>query len=86
MPVLGVNLGRIGFLTEVARDEMTDMVPRALAGELPFSDRMRLDARIVSRGETKLQVCILNDAVVAQLALSRVAIYRVTLDDELVTV
>jgi len=86
VPVLGVNLGRIGFLTEVARDEMTDMVPRALAGELPFSDRMRLDARIVSRGETKLQVCILNDAVVAQLALSRVAIYRVTLDDELVTV
>ena len=40
----------------------------------------------VRQGAVTLQMRILNDAVVAQLALARVALYRVTFDDELVTV
>ncbi|MBN1962133.1 MAG: NAD(+)/NADH kinase [Deltaproteobacteria bacterium] len=86
VPVLGVNLGRVGFLAEVLRAELNSLLPRALAGELPYTDRLRLDAKIIRNGAVRLQKRILNDAVVAQLALSRVALYRVNLNDELVTV
>ncbi len=85
VPVLGINLGRIGFLSEVARDELAEVLPRALAGELAYSDRLRFDARVVSGREEKLSLRILNDAVVAQFALARLARYRVSLDDELIT-
>jgi NAD+ kinase len=86
VPVLGVNLGHIGFLTEIRREELAQVLPQALRSELPYGDRLRLEARLVQGDETKLEACILNDAVVAQLALARVAVFRVTLDDELVTV
>lgn len=85
VPIVGVNLGRIGFLAEVALDEAATILPRALAGELPHSDRLRLDARIVREGRVALRVRLLNDAVVAQLALARVAVYRITRERDLVT-
>jgi NAD+ kinase len=85
VPIVGVNLGRIGFLAEVALDEAASILPRALAGELPHSDRLRLDARIVREGRVALRVRLLNDAVVAQLALARVAVYRITRERDLVT-
>jgi NAD+ kinase len=86
VPVLGVNLGRIGFLAEMTRDEVADVLPAALAGALPYTDRLRLDARIVRDDKVLLRARILNDAVVAQLALARVAVYRVFRERELVTV
>jgi len=85
VPIVGINLGRIGFLAEVALDEAATILPRALAGELPHSDRLRLDARIVRDGRVALRVRLLNDAVVAQLALARVAVYRITRERDLVT-
>ena len=85
VPILGVNLGRIGFLTEVARSELVSVLPRALAGELTHTDRMRLDAELWRGDQMLLRARILNDAVIAQLALARIALYRVLLGDELVT-
>ena len=85
VPIIGVNLGRIGFLAEVTLDDAATALPQALAGELPHSDRLRLDARIVRDGRVALRVRILNDAVVAQLALARVAVYRITRERDLVT-
>jgi len=85
VPIVGVNLGRIGFLAEVTVDEAATVLPQALAGELPHSDRLRLDARIVREGRVALRVRILNDAVVAQLALARVAVYRITRERDFVT-
>ncbi len=86
VPILGVNMGRVGLLTEVTRDELTAFFPRALDGSLPFDDRMRLEASLWRGSELLLKLRILNDAVVAQLALARVAVYRVTQGEELATV
>jgi NAD+ kinase len=85
VPILGVNLGHIGFLTEVTRDEFLAVVPWALARALPYSDRMRLDIEVRRRNQTLLRRRVLNDAVVAMRSLARIATYRVMQGEELVT-
>jgi NAD+ kinase len=86
VPILGVNLGRIGFLAEVPLGDLAKVLPRALEGALTHRDRLRLDAEVWRDGAVTLRARILNDAVIAQLALARVAVYRVERDEELVTV
>jgi NAD+ kinase len=85
VPILGVNLGHIGFLTEVTRDELLDVVPKAMAGVLSWSDRMRLDVEVQRNGQTLLHRRVLNDAVVAMRSLARIATLRVMQGDQLVT-
>jgi len=85
VPILGVNLGYIGFLTEVTRDELLDVLPKALEGRLPHSDRMRLDVQIRRRDEVILERRILNDASLVMRQLARIATFRLTQNEELVT-
>ncbi len=85
VPIVGVNLGDIGFLTDVSRDELARVLPAALAGELPYVDRMRLDVELVRGSATLLRGRVLNDAVVSLAALARIAKYRIELLGELVT-
>ena len=85
VPILGVNMGHIGFLTEVTRDEVLDVLPHALGHTLPFSDRMRLDVAVRHAGTVQLQKRILNDAVIAMRSLARIATFRVSANGALVT-
>lgn len=85
VPILGVNLGYIGFLTEVTRDELLDVLPKAMDGTLPYSDRMRLDVQIRRRDEVIMERRILNDAAIVMRQLARIATFRLTQHDELVT-
>lgn len=85
VPVLGVNLGKIGFLAEVTLDEIERVLPKAISGELPHVDRMRLDVRVRRNGDVVMHRRVLNDAVVNQKGLARIAEYRVMLSGELVT-
>ncbi len=85
VPMLGVNLGRLGFLTSVSHDELPSVLPRALAGELPFVDRMRLDVEVRRGHQVLLTGRVLNDAVMNPTGIARVAQYRVTLGGALVT-
>src|ERR1700744_4450611 len=47
VPILGVNLGHLGFLTSGAPADATTAIERALAGELPLEERMRLRCEVV---------------------------------------
>ena len=71
VPILGVNLGRLGFLTEVNRDEMEDCLDRMLSGELNVESRMRLDVSVFRDEEEVAKYLALNDVVVTRKALSR---------------
>lgn len=85
VPIMGVNLGHIGFLTEVSRNDLVQALELAMAGGLPRSERMRLDVELV-RGEQLLMAKrILNDAVLGPHNLSRLGTYRVAMENELVT-
>lgn len=85
VPIMGVNLGHIGFLTEVARDELPQALALVFGAGLPHSDRMRLEVELW-RGETlMLKRIVLNDAIVAMRSLARIATYRITHGETFVT-
>ena len=54
VPILGVNLGTLGFLTEVPRDRAIPMLEKALRGELPVSRRLMLDVEVRHRDQVLL--------------------------------
>jgi NAD+ kinase len=80
VPILGVNLGTLGFLTEVPRERAIPMLEKALRGELPVSRRLMLDVEVRLRAQVRLTGSVLNDAVVSKNALSRLAKLEVTID------
>jgi len=77
VPILGVNLGTLGFLTEVTHDELYAALERVLAGDAPVESRMRLEVRAErgggdDRAGRELGRWIaLNDAVITAEALAR---------------
>jgi NAD+ kinase len=71
VPILGVNLGTLGFLAETASGELYDALEEVLAGRFRVEARMRLEVS-ASRGEERLgRYLALNDAVISKTALSR---------------
>lgn len=84
-PILGVNLGGLGFLTETAPDEMQEAVTAALEGRCAVDRRMGLDVELVRGGRTILRQTVLNDAVVNKSALARMVDLSVSVDGHFVT-
>jgi NAD+ kinase len=74
VPLLGVNLGKIGFLSKVEANELEDVLARLVAGEYSIDERMALEARILPAGRAGGGTThhALNDIVVARGALARV--------------
>lgn len=80
VPLLGVNLGRLGFLTEVTRAEMTGGFERLLAGTADMETRLLLEGRVRRGDETTAEHIALNDIVVTRGALSRMIEVDVEVD------
>jgi len=80
--VLGVNMGSLGFLTQVAADEFAGVLGRLDPGGLPVTKRMMLEARIGNQSEPRLA---LNDVVIAKSATSRMLTFEARVDGEVVT-
>lgn len=80
VPILGVNLGRLGFLTEVTRDELPEMLELLVDGEYQVSDRMMLDAFIHRNGEQVGKYTVLNDVVINKGALARIIDMETSVD------
>jgi NAD+ kinase len=80
VPILGVNLGGLGFLTSVTRDEMYPVLEQVLAGQHTTSERMMLDAGIFRSGKIVELQCALNDAVINKAALARMLDFDVYVD------
>jgi NAD+ kinase len=70
VPVLGVNLGTLGFLAEINQDEIFATLEDVLAGRCRSEPRMRLEVSVERDGAERGRYLALNDAVVAS-ALSR---------------
>jgi NAD+ kinase len=83
--VLGVNLGRLGFLTELEPDQWVTTLPRLLAGEYWIEERMMLYAEY-HRGETcRGQYEALNDVVVSRGSLARIVRLETHIDGSYLT-
>jgi len=71
-PIVGVNLGQLGFLTEVTRDELPEMLERIIAEDYHVTDRMMLEAAIRREGQIVGKFTVLNDVVINKGALARI--------------
>ncbi|MDO7641817.1 MAG: NAD(+)/NADH kinase, partial [Reinekea forsetii] len=63
VPMLGINRGRLGFLTDIMPDEMEQKVTAVLAGEFQLEERFLLQAQIRRDGEVVAEDCAFNDVV-----------------------
>lgn len=82
IPVLGINLGGLGFLTEVAQEERYRALEEILAGEPIIENRMMLKIRLRHAGRTSPWVYALNDVVISKESVDRMAQLGVWADDE----
>lgn len=71
VPILGVNLGTLGFLAEVNPDELHSLLEDILRGNYTTQPRMRFDVRASRDGRQLLRALALNDAVLNRSDLSR---------------
>ncbi len=72
VPILGVNLGGLGFLTEITIDEVIPTLETVLRNEFAVSRRLTLTARVLRGGASIASFEALNDAVITKTALSRI--------------
>ena len=85
VPILGVNLGRLGFLAEVTPDELLEDLERVLAGEMQTVRRMRLEVSAEREGRELGRFLAINDAVITRSDLSRMIDLEALSDDVPVT-
>jgi len=72
VPILGVNLGGLGFLTATTLDEMRPALEAVVAGRMATEERMLLAARLVRNGHSIGEYSALNDVVITKSAMSRI--------------
>jgi NAD+ kinase len=80
VPILGVNFGSLGFLTEITRPELFTALDSALSGGADYDERMILHGNVDGR-----QRVALNDIVLTRTALSRMIDLDVSVGDQFVT-
>lgn len=85
IPILGVNLGSLGFLTEVALEELYPTLEQAVAGGCVGERRAMLHCETRRDGKTISRHDLLNDAVVNKTELARIADFDVYIDDQFVS-
>ncbi|MBN2653855.1 MAG: NAD(+)/NADH kinase [Nitrospirae bacterium] len=72
IPILGVNLGSLGFITEVNKADIIQMIDRMLCGDYHIEERIMLNASVLRSGKKVSESIVLNDAVVNKGALARI--------------
>jgi NAD+ kinase len=81
IPILGINIGGLGYLTEVYLDEMFTALERILAGDVRTEKRMMLDVLITRHGERVGEGSVLNEVVINRDNLSRIVELETAIND-----
>jgi NAD+ kinase len=82
IPILGVNLGGLGFLTEITLDELYPVLEKVLRDDFGIDERDVLNAGVIRRGERIAEFIVLNDAVINKGALARIIDLETTINGE----
>lgn len=85
VPVLGVNLGSLGFLTEITVEELFPMLELLADGEPTLERRMTLSGELVRDGRVLRAFHVFNDVVVSKGALARISEVEVSVDGRFLT-
>jgi len=80
VPILGVNIGGLGFLTAVQKGELHEVITKVLAGECSVEERIMLTACVFRHSECIAQYIVMNDVVVNKGALARIIDLKTYID------
>lgn len=83
-PLLGVNKGYLGFLTEVEMNELEDYLGAFLSGDFQVERRMMLTAEVYRNGQKLRELTGLNDLVITKGALARIISVEIEMDGAMV--
>lgn len=84
VPLVGINQGRLGFLTDVSVDDMLETMGEILDGDYLSEARFLLTVTIRRQGENVFEACAFNDAVVSKGATARLIELEVFVDGQFV--
>ncbi len=85
-PILGVNLGRLGFLTQVARAELYPSLVQILSGDFTVEKRSLFDVVLRREGGSHSAYRAFNDAVIAKNALAKIVELEIEVGGQLVAI
>jgi len=85
VPILGINVGKFGFLTEATVEEAQEVLAAALEGRYTVGERMMLRCELRRAGQRVLDTLALNDAVISRTSLSRLITIDFLVNGEHVT-
>ncbi len=84
VPLVGVNLGTLGFLTDVPKDELSELINAILDGRYTEEKRLMLDAEVKRDGEIVFEAVALNDVVISRGAMGTMIEFAVAVDGEFI--
>lgn len=82
IPILGINLGKLGFLTSLEQEQAETILPKILQSPLNISTRMRLHVKLWRDEKELLSLNSLNDAVITRGGISRMVSMDIRVNDE----
>ena len=85
IPILGVNMGGLGFLTEVHLDNLYPSLDRVFANDFVLDERLMLKTHVHRHGETVAQGVVLNDVVISKGTLARMIELKIAIQGQFVT-
>ena len=85
VPILGINMGGLGFLTETTIDHLYPSLEQVFAGDFHLDQRLMLRTRIHRHGEQITQATVLNDVVVSKGPLARMIKTEICINGNFVT-
>jgi NAD+ kinase len=85
IPVIGINLGHLGFLTELTENETEEALERIISGSIVVENRLMLKACLIKNGVNQGYRYALNDVVINKNSLDRVLRLSAQADEEFIT-
>ncbi len=84
VPLVGVNLGRLGFLTDIPADNVSSAVEAVLEGDFVPEQRLLLSGSVRRGAKTVIEALAMNDVVVSRGAVGSMIEFAVTVDGEFI--
>ncbi len=85
IPLIGVHLGKFGFLADLTSREISDSLEKIFAGEYVISQRMMLTCKLIRSKQVISETLGLNDAVISRTSLSRLISIKLYINEKIVT-
>jgi NAD+ kinase len=84
-PILGVNVGGLGFITAINLEKLYPILERVLRYDFQVEERMQLTGTVIRQGEIFCQQSVLNDVVINKGAMARIVELKTYIDNEYLT-